>query len=131
MQKQILIVALGGALGSIARYKLGGIVLHHTQAWSFPLSTFLVNVLGCLVIGALAALVEHHEFFTADARLFLFTGLLGGFTTFSAFGYESMFLLRRGMSSVCLLYITLSVLCGLAAVFIGYKATDLFPPHRH
>ncbi len=129
--KQILVVALGGALGSITRYKLGGIVLHHTQAWSFPLSTFLVNVLGCLVIGALAALAEHHDFFTMTTRLFLFTGLLGGFTTFSAFGYESFFLLRRGFVNVSLLYVGLSVICGLVAVIAGFKAIDLLWPPQH
>src|SRR5437764_9405833 len=95
--KQILIVALGGAIGSVARYKLGGFALHHTQAWNFPVSTFSVNIIGCFVIGLLAALAEHHDLFSPSVRLVLFTGVLGGFTTFSAFGYESVFLLRRGL----------------------------------
>src|SRR6187200_885608 len=86
--KQAFIVGLGGFIGSIGRYKLGGIILHHTPSWRFPLSTFAINVMGCFVIGALAALVEHRDLFSSDTRLFLFTGLLGGFTTFSAFGYE-------------------------------------------
>ena len=129
--KQILMVALGGAVGSVARYKLGGVVLHHTQPWNFPLSTFFVNVLGCLVIGLLAGLVEHHDLFSMQARLFLFTGLLGGFTTFSAFGYETLFLLRRGLISTSMLYVGLSVGCGLAAVFVGFKAIDLFWPAHH
>ena len=129
--KQILMVALGGAVGSVARYKLGGVVLHHTQPWHFPLSTFFVNVLGCLVIGVLAGLVEHHDLFSMQARLFLFTGLLGGFTTFSAFGYETFFLLRRGLISTSMLYVGFSVVCGLAAVFVGFKAIDLFWPAHH
>ena len=91
MFKQLVLVALGGALGSVARYKLGGVVLHHTQSWDFPLSTFSINVIGCFLIGLLAALVEHHDLFSPPVRLLLSTGLLGGFTTFSAFGYESMF----------------------------------------
>src|SRR3954469_682319 len=95
--KEIILVAIGGAIGSVARYKLGGAMLHHASSWNFPLSTFSVNVLGCLVIGVLAALVEHHDLLSPQMRLFLLTGLLGGFTTFSAFGCESMFLLRRGM----------------------------------
>src|SRR4051812_12483213 len=107
--KQIIIVALGGAIGSVLRYKLGGLALHHTQAWNFPVSTFSVNVLGCFVIGILAALVEHHDLFWPSLRLLLFTGLLGGFTTFSAFGYESAFLLRRGLVSVASGYVLLSV----------------------
>lgn len=71
--KHTLIVGLGGFIGSICRYKLGGIVLHHAAAWRFPLSTFAVNVFGCFVIGALAALAEHRDLFSADTRLFLFT----------------------------------------------------------
>lgn len=129
--KYILIVALGGALGSVARFKLGGGILHHTTSWNFPLSTLVVNVVGCLAIGALAALAEHHDLFSATTRLFLFTGVLGGFTTFSAFGYESAFLIRRGMLPVSLLYILASVLCGLVAVFAGIRAVDLLWPSRH
>src|SRR5215472_4106952 len=97
--KQLLIVAVGGALGSVARYKLGGFVLHHTESWNFPFSTFSINVAGCFAIGLLAAIVEHHDLLATPIRLFLFTGVLGGFTTFSAFGYESIFLLRRGLTN--------------------------------
>ena len=129
--KQAIIVALGGALGSVARYKLGGFVLHHTQASSFPFSTFCVNLAGCFAIGVLAALVEHHDLFSSEGRLFLFTGLLGGFTTFSAFGYETAFLLRRGMAGVSLAYVMLSVACGVAGVLLGSKAIDLLWPPRH
>jgi CrcB protein len=129
--KEILIVAVGGAVGSVARYKLGGFALHHTQAWNFPVSTFAVNVAGCLVIGILAALVEHHDLFSPSVRLLLFTGLLGGFTTFSAFGYESVFLLRRGLLSVAAAYVLLSVVGGLIAVGLGMKLVDQFwSPHH-
>jgi fluoride exporter len=129
--KQILMVALGGAVGSVARYKLGGVVLHHTQPWNFPLSTFCVNVLGCLVIGLLAGLVEHRDLFSMQARLFLFTGLLGGFTTFSAFGYETFFLLRRNLVFTSTLYVGLSVACGLFAVFAGFRVIAMLWPARH
>src|SRR3954471_1338904 len=78
--KQALIVGLGGLVGLLTRYKIGGIILHHSGSWRLPLSTFVVNVAGCFVIGALAALVEHRDYFSPDARLFLFTGLLGGFS---------------------------------------------------
>src|SRR5438045_5453660 len=129
--KQILIVALGGGLGSVLRYKLGGFALHHTEAWNFPVSTFSVNVIGCFVIGVLAALVEHHDLFSPSVRLLLFTGLLGGFTTFSAFGYESLYLLRRGLNGIAFSYVLTSVICGIAAVFVGLKMVDLFwPPHH-
>jgi fluoride exporter len=128
--KQIAVVAFGGALGSIARYKLGGFVLHYGSS-DFPTSTFSVNVLGCFLIGVLAALVEHHDLFSPSMRLFLFTGLLGGFTTFSAFGYETAFLIRRTMTLTSLIYVGLSVLCGVAAVFAGLKTLDaIWPPHH-
>jgi CrcB protein len=129
--KQIFIVALGGAIGSVARYKLGGFALHHTQGWDFPVSTFSVNVIGCFVIGVLAALVEHHDLFSSSVRLLLFTGLLGGFTTFSAFGYESVFLLRRGLLSTATGYVLLSIVCGLGAVFAGIKMIDQIWPAHH
>jgi CrcB protein len=127
--KQALIVGLGGFIGAIGRYKLGGAILHHSANWRFPLSTFAINVIGCFSIGLLAALVEHRDFFTPDTRLFLFSGLLGGFTTFSAFGYEGFFLLRRGDVGIAIAYATLSILCGLFAVWAGFKLLS-FGLHR-
>ena len=129
--RQALLVGLGGFIGSIARFKMSGVILHRSEAWNFPLSTFAVNVLGCLVIGVLAALVEHHDFFSPATRLFLFTGLLGGFTTFSAFAYEGAFLIRRGLFSVATIYAVLSVLVGLLAVWAGMKLVGLFGLHHH
>ena len=117
----ILWVGLGGFIGSVTRYKLGGWVLHLTVQQKFPFSTFVVNIVGCLVAGVLAGLVEKHELFSADARLFLFTGLLGGFTTFSAFGLETLTLLRRGEPWVAATYAAASVLLGVAAVWLGFK----------
>lgn len=122
----ILLVGLGGALGAIARNKLSGFVLHHSTDWRFPLGTLLVNVLGCLLAGVLAGAIERHGLFSPDTRLFLFTGILGGFTTFSAFGVETVFLLRRGEVIVALGYVVLSVLCGVAALWFGMAAV----PHR-
>ena len=124
--KQIILVGLGGGLGALARYQLGGVVLHHSAGWRFPLSTFLVNALGCLVAGVLAGLVERQECFSPDARLFLFTGLLGGFTTFSAFGVDTVFLLKRGEVAVAFGYVAASVLCGVAGLWLGMAAV----PHR-
>ena len=117
--KGVLLVALGGAVGSVTRYKLSGFVLQHTIDWRFPAGTFAVNVIGCLVAGVLAGLAEKHEMFTADVRLLLFTGILGGFTTFSAFGLETMFLLKRGELLVASANIVLSVVAGLAALWLG------------
>lgn len=112
-------VALGGAVGSVARYKLSGYVLHHTLDWRFPAGTFAVNVIGCLIAGLLAALAEKQGFLSADARLLIFTGLLGGFTTFSAFGLETMLLLKRGEWMIASANVVLSVLAGLFALWLG------------
>ena len=120
----MLIVAIGGAIGSVARYRLSGLVLHHAVDWKFPIGTFVVNVLGCLVAGLLAGLVEKYEFFSADMRLFLFTGIAGGFTTFSAFSLETLFLLRRGEVGIAALYVVLSVLLGLLAMWLAFKVVS-------
>lgn len=117
--KAVLLVALGGAVGSVARYKLSGLVLHHTIDWRFPAGTFTVNVLGCLVAGVLAGLAEKHDLLSPEARLMLFTGVLGGFTTFSAFGLETMHLLKRGDLAVAAANVVLSVVAGLAALWVG------------
>jgi CrcB protein len=123
--KGILLVALGGALGSAARFKLSGWVLHHTIDWRFPAGTFAVNVLGCLVAGVLAGLAEKYDYFSADTRLLLFTGILGGFTTFSAFGLETMFLIKRGEWLIAGSNVVVSVIAGLAALWLGWGAASL------
>jgi len=123
--KAILLVALGGAVGSVARYKLSGLVLHHTLDWRFPAGTFAVNVAGCLVAGILAGLAEKHHVLSADARLLLFTGVLGGFTTFSAFGLETMHLLKRGDIAMAGANVVLSVVAGLVALWLGLGLASL------
>jgi len=117
--KAILLVAMGGALGSVARLKISGWILHHTIDWRFPAGTFAVNVLGCLVVGFLAGLAEEHDWLSGDTRLLLFTGLMGGFTTFSAFGLETMHLIKRGELWVAGVNVALSIVAGLRAVWIG------------
>jgi fluoride exporter len=116
-----LLVALGGAVGAVLRYKVGAFVLHQAGTTQFPYGTFTVNVLGCLIAGLLAGLGEHVEFLTADVRLLVFTGFLGGFTTFSAFGVETIALLERGEWAVGAAYVVLSVLCGLAALWAALR----------
>lgn len=116
---QMILVGLGGALGAITRWKLSGLVLHHTPDWKFPLSTFSVNVVGCLVAGVLAGMVTKLDWFTAETRLFLFTGVLGGFTTFSAFGLETVHLLRRADYAVALAYVVLSVISGVLGLWLA------------
>ncbi len=96
MLNNLLLVGLGGFAGSIGRYLVGHWLLPLTVAHRFPWPTFVVNVSGCLIIGILAGLAQKHGLFGSGTRLFLFTGLLGGYTTLSAFGLESLMLLRRG-----------------------------------
>ena len=116
------LVALGGGLGALARWKLGGIVLHHTANWKFPVSTFLVNVAGCLVAGLLSGVSAKYWLIKPHQQLFLFTGLLGGFTTFSAFGLETTQLLRRGHLLIALAYVAASVVTGVLALWIAMAA---------
>jgi CrcB protein len=124
MAADILLVGLGGFAGAIARYVAGGWILHQTLGAKFPWSTFAVNVSGCLLMGLLSGLAERLEWFTPQTRLLLLTGLLGGFTTFSAFGLETVYLLRRGEIWTAGLYAAVSVIICVAAVWAGLKAIE-------
>jgi len=123
----ILLVGLGGFAGAVARYLLGGWVLHHTVAEKFPWSTFTVNVAGCLLMGVLSGFIERLDWFTPQIRLLLLTGLLGGFTTFSAFGLETVYLLRRGEVWIAAAYALASVVVCVLAVWLGMRAVELLP----
>ena len=113
-------MAVGGGLGACARYALSTWVMQLVVPGRFPWGTFIVNVLGCLVAGLLLALGDKLQLLSAEVRLFLFTGILCGFTTFSAFGVETIHLLRRDEITIALAYVGLSVLCGLAALWLAY-----------
>ncbi|MCM2309798.1 MAG: fluoride efflux transporter CrcB [Steroidobacteraceae bacterium] len=116
---EFLWVGLGGLLGSIVRYAVA-IGIGGTEPDRFPWATFVVNCIGCLLIGLLAGWFASAPVPEA-ARLFLITGVLGGFTTFSAFGLESLSLMRNGELALALLYILSSVLVGVLAVWIGVR----------
>ena len=94
-----LFVGAGGFLGAVLRYWLSSTVQQLSNSALVPVGTLVVNVLGCLVIGFLSELAEEHGLFTAEARAFVFIGILGGFTTFSTFGNETMNLLRDGQNN--------------------------------
>ena len=126
----ILLVGLGGFAGAVARYLLGGWVLHHTLSAKFPWSTFAVNLLGCLIIGLLSGLAERLDWFSPSMRLLLLTGLLGGFTTFSAFGLETVHLLRRGELWIAGAYALASVLACVFAVWLGMKGVEVLASSR-
>lgn len=114
MLRQLLLVALGGALGSAMRY-LTAILLARHYTGSIPLATLVVNVLGCFLIGLLIGLCSE----TTYLRLLFITGFCGGFTTFSTFTAESYVMFREGAYGLALLYIAGSVLIGLLALWIG------------
>ena len=116
-----LLVGIGGMIGSIGRYALSGLVNTNYSGSKFPLGTFVVNLLGCLLIGIVAAVLEKTSTFNAEIRLFAITGVLGGFTTFSAFSVETFYLLKSGEIITAASYAVLSVLLGLVMVFVGMK----------
>lgn len=122
--KAVMVVALGGALGSVARFKLSGWVLHHAVNWRFPIGTLMVNVVGCLLAGVLAGMSAKQHVFSPDTRLLLFTGLLGGFTTFSAFGLETVLLMKRGEWSIAIANVLISVLAGIVALWLGFAFAE-------
>jgi CrcB protein len=119
--RDLLLVGGGGFLGSVARYLLGGLVLHTTGAPRFPLATLTVNVTGCLAIGVLAGVAERAHLLSPASRLFLITGFLGGYTTFSAFAYETFFLAREQAWVSAAANVLAQVALGLAAVYLGYR----------
>jgi CrcB protein len=117
----VLLVGIGGFLGSAARYLITGVVTQASATSRFPLGTLMVNLLGCLAIGAVAGLAERADLFSAQTRLFLVTGILGGFTTFSAFAFETYFLGREHQWMPAMINVVAQVALGLAAVWVGHQ----------
>ena len=116
--KSLLLVFLGGGLGSVIRFSLGkwigSLHSHH-----FPWGTLVVNVVACFALGWIIGLADHKHIISPSARLFWTVGFCGGFSTFSAFSNETLVLLQSGFTFYSLLYIVLSVLLCVAATFAG------------
>jgi fluoride exporter len=119
---RVLLIGLGGFMGSILRYWLSGLAQDTVPGSVFPVGTLFVNVLGCLAIGALSELAEARGFMSSEARALLIVGLLGGFTTFSAFANETVNALRDGAWVLALANVALSVTVCVAAVGAGRLA---------
>lgn len=118
-------VALGGTLGCCARLGMNQLV-HERLGQAFPFATLIINVSGCLAMGFLFFYTLEHISISPVLRLGIVTGVLGGFTTFSAFGIETLLLVEDGKLSQAALYVTLSVVLGIGAVFLGaYAARSL------
>ena len=115
----VFYVALGGALGSVSRYLLGTWTQSLSKSIDFPYGTLAVNLIGCFVIGFLSQLAEARGVFTPESRAFVFIGILGGFTTFSSFGNDTINLLRDGETLNALANIGANVIVGLALVWLG------------
>ncbi|MCW5782824.1 MAG: fluoride efflux transporter CrcB [Nitrospirales bacterium] len=116
---QLLWVGLGGFLGSVGRFVLSGFFNRLSPALAFPIGTLAVNILGCFLIGLLHGLAESRSMLGTDIRIFLFIGVLGGFTTYSTFGFESLALLKDGAMLKASANIIIHVFVGLAAVWLG------------
>ena len=117
--KHMLIIGLGGFLGSIGRYLLQlsiGRVLVHI----FPYGTLVVNIIGCFLLGLIYGLAEQKDIFNHEWRLFLAIGFCGSFTTFSTFAFENLQLFNQNAHGHGLLYILLSVVLGIAAAYWGF-----------
>jgi CrcB protein len=115
----ILLVGIGGFIGSVMRYLLSGYVQQATKSVGFPFGTLAVNVVGCFVIGFIAQLVEARGAFGSETRAFIFFGVLGGFTTFSTFGNETLNLARGSQMLNAFANIGANVILGLIAVWLG------------
>ena len=122
--KQILLVGLGGFIGSVARYFVSKLNIY----WHFlsiPMGTLTVNIIGSLIIGFLVGISGKSDFITPGMRLFWMVGICGGFTTFSSFSNENMQLMQNGQFLTALIYTGLSIILGFTAVYFGYLLSNL------
>jgi len=122
--KHLLLVGLGGFIGSVARFLVSKLNL----SWHFlsiPMGTLTVNVLGSFIIGILVGISVKSDLISTDLRLFLMVGFCGGFTTFSSFSSENLMLMQNGQVFTVLIYTSLSILLGFLAVYLGYIFTNL------
>jgi CrcB protein len=115
-----LLVGSGGFVGALLRYGLSGLVHRQVPLSTFPYGTLAVNLVGCLAIGVFVGLVESRQLFGPEVRTFALIGLLGGFTTFSTFGFETFALVRDGENLRAAANVGLQVVLGLGLVWLGY-----------
>jgi fluoride exporter len=121
---KVLLVGVGGFIGSIARYALSGYVQNLTRG-TFPLGTLTVNALGCLLIGGLSELAEARGYLSPEARALVVIGILGGFTTFSAFGNETVNLLRDRDWTLAAANVAAHLVVAVGFVLMGRAAAHL------
>jgi CrcB protein len=119
----LAVISVGGALGALARYGIGRAI--PTPTGTFPWSTFLINVLGCFLIGVLMVIVIHAVPSRILVRPFFGVGILGGFTTFSTAAVESVRLLQTGAAATALAYAFGTLIAATIAVYVGTAATRI------
>jgi fluoride exporter len=117
----LVYVGVGGLIGSIGRYLVAGAVYQIFPNSYFPIGTTFVNILGCFLIGFISGLVEVRNLLSPEMRIFLLIGLLGGFTTFSTFSFETVALLRDGIFLTALANVLIQVVIGISAVWLGFN----------
>lgn len=122
--KQLLLIGFGGFIGSVARHWVSKLNI----SWMFyniPMGTLVVNIVGSLLIGFIAGLFAHSVTSNESLKLFLITGICGGFTTFSAFTFENVQLIQSGHSITAIIYISISVIFGIMAVIGGFSLSKI------
>ena len=122
---QFLLVGTGGFVGAALRYAVSGLVHRAIPFSGFPYGTLVVNLVGCLTIGLLTGLAESRQVMGPELRIFLFIGLLGGFTTFSTFAYEGVELIHHGEFAKVLASVMVHVLVGFLAVWFGHAIASV------
>ena len=122
--KQIFLLGLGGFAGTTLRYGVQYVFNKYLQI-IFPLGTFIVNITGCFVIGLLYGIASKYSWITPEWRLFLITGLCGGYTTFSTFAYENMVMLQQGNYTGFAAYSISSFVLCLLVVFAGLSVIKI------
>jgi len=118
MMRTLLLVALGGAIGSVLRYLTSALINKYFNGL-FPLATFAINIIGCFIIGLGMGIIAKQPWAGDSFKFFFITGFCGGYTTFSAFAGENVSLLQGGNSITAFAYIAASVIVGVLAVFAG------------
>lgn len=116
---KLFLAGIGGFIGSSLRYAMTGFIQQWSRSIDFPYGTLAVNLIGCFLIGFLSQLAEARGVFTAESRTFVFIGILGGFTTFSAFGTETMNLWREGQNLLAMANVAAHMILGLGAVWVS------------
>jgi CrcB protein len=116
---KLFLAGIGGFVGSALRYAIAGFIQNSSGSIRFPFGTLAVNLLGCLAIGSLSQLAESRGLFTADTRVLVFIGVLGGFTTFSAFGNETINLWRESENALAAANVAAHLVLCLGAVWLS------------